>query len=314
MIRNPLHGLVGAALLAAAASTSAQEVRLLENAELRSHASPAAPVVASRRAGHRVQLVELRAGWAQVRDGSTSAWLRASALETGPAGYAAAAALETGRRASGNQVVSLGVRTYPAPRLNRHALIIGVGAYQADPARKVEALPGVKHDLLNALVVARYLQVPIENITLLKDEAATRAGLATAMAELAARMNPGDRVFIYWAGHGSRYRDTAEGGACIESLVPFDLKDVSNRGLRDLGQADRRQGRQDARDVRRLPFGRSGRRVAQRGDAASTRHRGGRRLPGPFERAHEKLFVRRAGRGLECRRRRARGLGPGRTK
>ena len=229
MILKPLPGLIGAALLAAAASASAQEVRLLENAELRSQASPAAPVVASWRAGHRVQLVELRGGWAQVRDGSTSAWLRASALETGPAGYAAAATLETGRRASGNQVVSLGVRTYPAPRPNRHALIIGVGAYQADPARKVEALPGVKHDLLNALVVARYLQVPIENTTLLKDEAATRAGLATAMAELAARMNPGDRVFIYWAGHGSRYRDTAEGGACIESLVPFDLKDVGNR-------------------------------------------------------------------------------------
>jgi hypothetical protein len=229
MIRKSLHGLVGAALLAAAASASAQEVRLLENAELRSQASPAAPVVASWRAGQRVQLVELRGGWAQVRDGSTSAWLRASALETGPAGYAAVSALETGRRASGNQVVSLGVRTYPAPRLNRHALIVGVGAYQADPARRVDSLPGVKHDLLNALVVARYLQVPIENTTLLKDEAATRAGVATAMGELAARMNPGDRVFIYWAGHGSRYRDSAEGGACIESLVPFDLKDVSNR-------------------------------------------------------------------------------------
>ena len=124
-----------------------------------------------------------------MRDGNTSAWLRASALETGPAGYAAVAALETGRRASGNQVVSLGVRTYPAPRPNRHALIVGVGAYQADPARKVEALPGVKHDLLNALVVARYLQVPIENTTLLKDEAATREGVARAMSELAARMN-----------------------------------------------------------------------------------------------------------------------------
>ncbi|HSC64188.1 MAG TPA: DUF4384 domain-containing protein [Caldimonas sp.] len=229
MIRRSLHGLASAVLLAAFASAAAQEVRLLENAELRGHASPAAPVVASWRAGHRAQLVELRAGWAQVRDGSTTAWLRASALDTAPAGYAAAAALETGRRASGNEVVSLGVRSYPAPRPNRHALIIGVGAYQTDPARKVEALPGVKHDLLNALVIARYLQVPIENTTLVQDEAATRTGLATAMADLATRMNPGDRVFIYWAGHGSRYRDAAEGGACIESLVPFDLKDVSNR-------------------------------------------------------------------------------------
>lgn len=228
MIRKPRHGLVGAVLLAAASVTSAQEVRLLENADVRSQASPAAPVVASWRAGHRVQLVELRAGWAQVRDGNTSAWLRASTIETGPAGYAAAAELETGRRASGNQVVSLGVRTYPTPRMNRHALIVGVGTYQADPARKVEALPGVKHDMLNALVVARYLQVPIENTTLLKDEAATREGVATAIGELSARMNPGDRVFIYWAGHGSRYRDAAE-GACVEALVPFDLKDVSNR-------------------------------------------------------------------------------------
>ena len=71
MIRKSLHGLVGAALLAAAASTSAQEVRLLENAELRSQASPAAPVVASWRAGHRVQLVELRGDGLKCVTGST---------------------------------------------------------------------------------------------------------------------------------------------------------------------------------------------------------------------------------------------------
>ena len=222
------RGLVAAALLAVATTAWAQEVRLLENADVRSQASPAAPIVASWRAGHRVQLLELRGGWAQVRDGNTSAWLRASTLETSPAGYASAAALESGRRAPGNQVVSLGVRTYPAPRMNRHALIVGVSAYHDDPARKVEALPGVRHDMLNALVVARYLQVPIENTTLLKDEAATRDGVATAIAQLSARMNPGDRVFIYWAGHGSRYLDAPE-GACVESLVPFDLKDVSNK-------------------------------------------------------------------------------------
>jgi len=228
MIRICLESLVGTVVLAAAAATSAQEVRLLESADVRSQASPAAPVVASWRTGHRVQLVELRGGWAQVRDGNTTAWLRASTLETAPAGYAAAAALESGRRAPGNEVVSLGVRTYPAPRMNRHALIVGVGTYEADPARKVEPLPGVKHDMLNALVVARYLQVPIENTTLVKDEAATRDGVAAALSELSARMNPGDRVFIYWAGHGSRSLDAAE-GACVESLVPFDLKDVSNR-------------------------------------------------------------------------------------
>jgi hypothetical protein len=221
---------VGALALAlwCALPASAQPVQLLENVDLRAQPSPVAPLVGSWPAGRRVELLGLRGGWAQVRDQATVAWVRASVIDTLPALIAGSVAGDTGRRAPGNEVVSLGVRRFPVPRPNRHALIVGIASYARDAERPIETLPGVVHDMTSALAVAGLLQVPVENTTLLRDDAATRHGIAAAIADLAARMSVGDRVFVYWAGHGSRFLDPAE-GACVESLLPFDLKDISNR-------------------------------------------------------------------------------------
>lgn len=118
----------------------------------------------------------------------------------------------------------------PAPRANRHALIIGIGRYQADPARPVETLHGVPHDLASARAIARRLQVPAEQTTVLHDAQATRAGIEAALAALRQRVKPGDRVFVYWSGHGSRQVD-ASGQGCTESLVPHDLQDIPHQAL-----------------------------------------------------------------------------------
>lgn len=74
----------------------------------------------------------------------------------------------------------------------------------------------------------------LSHITLRRDEAATNEGIASAIRELGERTLPGDRVFVYWSGHGSRSFDAAEGG-CVESLVPYDLIDVTNRQLSRAG-------------------------------------------------------------------------------
>lgn len=116
----------------------------------------------------------------------------------------------------------------PAPRAGRHALIIGVGRYVADPARPVSPLGGVVHDMASARSIAALLQVPAANTVVLQDAQATRAGIEQALAELRARVQPGDRVFIYWSGHGSRYFD-AQAQTCVETLIPHDLKDFSHR-------------------------------------------------------------------------------------
>jgi hypothetical protein len=114
-----------------------------------------------------------------------------------------------------------------APRADRHALIIGVGHYAADPARPVPPLGGVAHDMHSARAMAERMGVPPSQTLVLQDAAATRAGVLKTLQTLRSRVQPGDRVFVYWSGHGSRYFD-AQAGACVETLIPHDLQDFTH--------------------------------------------------------------------------------------
>jgi len=223
-------------------AAQAQTVRTVQATPLRSDRAPDAAALAALPADAPVNLLQLSGGWAQVQlppvppmpgSKATAAglrgWLRASLLDLRGPEVAVVSQLETGRRAQGAAAVTLGSRGL-TPRSNRHALIIGIGSYRVDAARSVEPLAGLAQDMASALSMAATLQVPDANITLLRDEAATHEGIAAAIRELEARTLPGDRVFIYWSGHGSRFFDAAEGG-CVETLVPYDLQDVSNRQL-----------------------------------------------------------------------------------
>ena len=231
---------LAACLLASAAP--AQTVRTVQATPLRAERAVDAATLAALPADAAVNLLQLSGGWAQVQvapappapggkppQAVLRGWLRASFLDLRAPDVALVSQLETGRRAPGATAVTLGSRGM-APRSNRHALIIGIGRYRVDAARRVEPLDGVAQDMGNALAMAATLQVPSVNITLLRDDAATFGAIAEALRELAARTLPGDRVFIYWSGHGSRHYDAADGG-CVETLVPYDLEDISNRQL-----------------------------------------------------------------------------------
>ena len=209
------------------ALAAAQSIRLLRDAALRSERHPDAPALARLINGSHVELMQLRGGWAQVKASGREGWLRASTLELAPPEAAATSSVESGRRAAGATAVALGVRALP-PRANRHALIIGIGEYRNDPARPVATLAGVPHDIESALAMARQMQVPVDNTTVLRDRDATREGVLQALTDLDARVQPGDRVFLYWSGHGSRYFD-AQANGCVEALVPHDLRDIDNR-------------------------------------------------------------------------------------
>jgi len=237
---RPLAAWAGPLVLAVAATVflalaplpaAAQPVTALQATLLRAERSASAEPRGQLATGQALELLQLSGGWAQVQvmvpGGALRGWVRAGALDMAGAEAAASSRIDTGRLAAHNTAVPLGVRALP-PRATRHALIVGVGQYLADPARPVPALAGVPHDMRSALAMARQLQVPTDNITLLRDGAATRDNVQQALAELATRVQPGDRVFVYWSGHGSRYFDPAEGG-CVETLVPHDLKDISNR-------------------------------------------------------------------------------------
>jgi hypothetical protein len=123
-------------------------------------------------------------------------------------------------------------------RASRHALIIAVGEYQ-NPA--IPTLQGIGYDVESATQMALAMQVPQENIRVLRDLDATAAGIEREIAALDARTRSGDRVFFYFSGHGSRWSEPAASGAsgaqanmCVEALLPTDGTPLTNGHLAGL--------------------------------------------------------------------------------
>ena len=217
-------------------SAFAQIVSVIRATELRADKLPAAAALASLSAGATLRLISLEGGWAYVESGNSNGWVRASALNM-QAGSSAVSNMDTGRKASAvggliNASLTLGVRSLPA-RSNRHALIIGISEY-AD--KNTPPLPGAKIDKESATQIATHMQVPASNIKYLQDSEATGPNIRKALAELNSRVQEGDRVFVHYSGHGTRYNDPAAGG-CIEALLAYDggqTGTITNREMSDL--------------------------------------------------------------------------------
>jgi Caspase domain/Domain of unknown function (DUF4384) len=199
----------------------AQSSTLMRSTELRVDKMGSASVIADLPVGSAVQLISLEGGWAQVQASGKSGWVRASSLALN-AGASSASTLSAGREAKGNTALTLGVRSIGGKaieeRSNRHALIIGIGRY-GDAS--IPGLPGAHIDRESATQMAKAMQVPTSNITYLQDEQATADGIRNALTALNKRVAEGDRVFIHYSGHGTRYVDKAAGG-CVEALLAYE--------------------------------------------------------------------------------------------
>jgi hypothetical protein len=201
-----------------------QSLTTLRATELRADKLGSAPVVSNLASGAAMRLISVEGGWALVETPPTAAgegpprsgWVRASAVNW-QSGNSVASSLPSGREAKGNTALTLGMRSLP-PRANRHALIIGVGRY-ADAA--TPPLPGVRFDRESATQIAQAMQVPASNIHYLQDEQATGNAIRQAINDLTDKVQEGDRVFIHYSGHGTRYYDAAAGG-CVEALRAYD--------------------------------------------------------------------------------------------
>jgi hypothetical protein len=109
-----------------------------------------------------------------------------------------------------------------APLLaSNHALIITVSEYQRSP------LPGVLTDRKLANELARRFGVPPQNIVELSEQQVTREGLRQALATMNQGVMPGDRLYVYFSGHGARFLSKAT-GQCTESIVMQDMRVVTN--------------------------------------------------------------------------------------
>src|SRR5450432_259845 len=136
--------------------------------------------------------------------------------------------LRSGREAGNNaQILTTGIRSVPtdagyAQALpSNHALIITVSEYQKSP------LPGVLTDRKLGIELAQRFGVPPQNIVELSEQQVTREGLKQAFAGMNQVMMPGDKLYVYFSGHGARYFNKTT-GQCTESLVMQDMRVVTN--------------------------------------------------------------------------------------
>lgn len=117
-------------------------------------------------------------------------------------------------------------QTLPAERNTRHALIIGIGEY-LDP--DIPTLKGMRHDMVSARRMAAAMAVPDANIRMLRDQDATAERIRSEITALQARMTDGDRVFVYYSGHGTRWFDEKiKQDDCVEGLMAADGKVLTN--------------------------------------------------------------------------------------
>ncbi len=224
-----------AAMCLGVQAQTGQVVSVLRATELRADKLGSAPVMADMPAGTSLRVLSSEGGWVLVEaarsSGRITGWVRASSLDW-QSGASSAAGLQSGRQASGNTALTLGVRSL-APRVNRHALIIGISRY-ADPA--IPPLPGARIDKQSATQMAEAMQVPLGNIRYLQDDQATGDNIRAALRELTDKVQEGDRVFIHYSGHGTRYNDPAAGG-CVEALLAYEggmSGNITNREMADM--------------------------------------------------------------------------------
>jgi hypothetical protein len=223
----------GIAMLTLLSSTvcAAEMLTVTRATELKQDRFLDAPAVASLHEGQQVELIKSEAGWVQVKSGKDKGWLRAMNIkgDIGPA-IATIAAVEGGRSGKNNAMSTTGVRSIP--KASRHALIIGIGEYSLPG---VSSLKGVSKDMNTAKDIALAMSVPESNIQFLRDKDATAAKIREALEKMNERVQPGDRVFIYYSGHGTRWVDSqVDANNCTEGLLASDGIPLTNRQVSEL--------------------------------------------------------------------------------
>ncbi len=103
--------------------------------------------------------------------------------------------------------------------VQKHALVIGVGQQKDESWGRINVNMDVE-------CVCKILhQYNFNDIVVIRDKDATKAGIVSGMKELAERCNPGDAVYVHFSGHGQQMTDVdgdePEDGM-DESWIPYD--------------------------------------------------------------------------------------------
>lgn len=133
-------------------------------------------------------------------------------------------------------LLALGAALLPAAQAlaENHALVLSISNYSRQP------LPGSAKDVDNAKEIAKLIGVPEENILVRRDKELAGDGILKAIEEFSHQVKKGDRVFVYYSGHGSSYSRKGQRGVCEKALVAQDTsfvsKDEFNRHIAKLAE------------------------------------------------------------------------------
>lgn len=105
-----------------------------------------------------------------------------------------------------------------AAQAENHALILWIGDY-GDPKND---LPGIDLDAANARLIAHAMGVPDRNITEISNARLTKDGIRNGLTKLYQTIKDGDKVFIYYSGHGGQVSGHETNAKCSEVLVARD--------------------------------------------------------------------------------------------
>ena len=206
-----LGGLTGLLL---ANPTLADSARLVTAQAVHQAADMSSAVLGKAERAQSVEVLQRSGGWARIRAGTLTGWVRMLALakQTGAEGGNPAGAN------GGNPLVMVtGIREVAIPKASAHALIVTNNNYR----NGITKLPGTEHDRGSALLIARALGVPEANT-----HQASDVDLETLRAELdrlETAVKPNDEVFLYFSGHGARMlAEDGRADRCAEALVTVD--------------------------------------------------------------------------------------------
>jgi hypothetical protein len=136
------------------------------------------------------------------------------------------------RRTATAAALVAGLAANGLAQAENHGLILWIGDYGSPRLN----LPGIDLDAQNARKIAMAMGVPSGNIKEVANVQLTRATVASELNGLASRIQNGDKVFVYYSGHGHQVKGIG-GARCTEALVTrgpdlyadFEMQDALTR-------------------------------------------------------------------------------------
>ena len=213
-------------LALASGCAMAASASLVRDQYLLSSPRTGAPVVSRVSKSTPIEVLQRRSGWVQVSAQGHVGWVRMLAVKSSESSGSTSLTNmlmswwnSTGFGDSSRVTAIAGLRSLPKPQPASHALIMAIGQYGAG----VPTLDSATEDIDAAVMMANGMGVPEENIVVVKDGDLKLDGMRSALNGLVDSVLPGDQVFIYFSGHGTRMMlGEGQQSRCAEGLLAAD--------------------------------------------------------------------------------------------